>query len=154
MGNKWRIEKRGNSARHDRKSIKAHAENMLKDYYPMMQRMNKIERIKGGAVMMEESLRGIIHCYCIAYSCEEVRMENIQKMCGYFGEALSALAILVAQGVLTDGEKLTLARHMEKIEEGVAKWHKSNITSRAGEGRHNYGSVVHYEPVQEPPVGT
>ena len=113
---------RGNKARNDKGSILADAKNLLYILYPAIQRMPKIERIEGAPVEMKKAAQNIIRHFHIAKECQEVRLEHIQEMFGDYGVLLSNFELCIAQGLLTDSDKLRIAIQLDRIEEGVRKW--------------------------------
>ena len=113
---------RGNKARNDKDSILADAKNLLYILYPAIQRMPKIERIEGAPVEMKKAAQNIIRHFHIAKECQEVRLEHIQEIFGDYGVLLSNFELCIAQGLLTDSDKLRIAIQLDRIEEGVRKW--------------------------------
>ena len=117
---------RSNKARNDKDSILADAKNLLRVLYPAIQRMPKIERIEGAPVEMKRAVQNIIRDFSIAKECQEVRQEHIRKMIGEFGILLANFELCIAQGLLTDSDKLRIAVQLERIEEGVRKWRNAS----------------------------
>ena len=113
---------RGNKAKNDKDSILADAKNLLYILHPAIQRMPKIERIEGSPVEMKLAVQNIIRHFAIAKECQEVRQERIREMIGEFGILLANFELCIAQGLLTDSDKLRIAVQLERIEEGVRKW--------------------------------
>ena len=113
---------RGNKARNDKDSILADTKNLLYILYPAIQRMPKIERIEGAPVEMKKAALNIIRHFHIAKECQEVRMEHIREIFGDYGVLLSNFELCIAQGLLTDSDKLRIAIQLDRIEEGVRKW--------------------------------
>ena len=113
---------RGNKAKNDKDSILADAKNLLYILHPTIQRMPKIERIEGAPVEMKRAVQNIIRHFAIAKECQEVRQERIREMFGEFGILLANFELCIAQGLLTDKDKLRIAVQLERIEEGVRKW--------------------------------
>ena len=113
---------RGNKARNDKDSILADAKNLLYILYPAIQRMPKIERIEGAPVEMKKAAQNIIRHFHIAKECQEVRLKHIQEIFGDYGVLLSNFELCIAQGLLTDSDKLRIAIQLDRIEEGVRKW--------------------------------
>ena len=113
---------RGNKARNDKDSILADAKNLLYILYPAIQRMPKIERIEGAPVEMKKAAQNIIRHFHIAKECQEVRMDHIREIFGDYGVLLSNFELCIAQGLLTDSDKLRIAIQLDRIEEGVKKW--------------------------------
>ena len=54
-------------------------------------------------------------------------------MIGWYGILVSAIEIGCLQGILKDQFKLNIAMRMERIEEGILKWHNS-IRQERGQG--------------------
>ena len=113
---------RGHKAHNDKDSILADAKNLLYILYPAIQRMPKIERIEGAPVEMKRAVQNIVRHFAIAKECQEVRQEHIREMIGEFGILLANFELCIAQGLLTDSDKLRVAVQLERIEEGVRKW--------------------------------
>ena len=113
---------RSNKAKNDKDSILADAKNLLYILHPAIQRMPKIERIEGAPVEMKRATQNIIRHFSIAKECQEVRQERIREMFGEFGILLANFELCIAQGLLTDSDKLRIAIQLERIEEGVRKW--------------------------------
>ena len=113
---------RGHKAHNDKDSILADTKNSLFILYPAIQRMPKIERIEGAPVEMKRTAQSIIRHFSIAKECQEVRQEHIREMFGDYGSLLANFEICIAQGLLTDNDKLRVAMQLERIEEGVKKW--------------------------------
>ena len=88
--------------------------------------MPKIERIEGAPVEMKLAVQNIIRDFSIAKECQEVRQEHIRKMIGEFGILLANFELCIAQGLLTDSDKLRIAVQLERIEEGVRKWRNAS----------------------------
>lgn len=112
----------GNKAKNDKDSILADTKNLLYILYPILQRMQKIERIEGAPAEMKRAALGIVESFTIAKECQEVRLREIQKMFGYFGLLRAAFDLCIAEGLLTDKDKVRIAIQLERIEEGVKKW--------------------------------
>ena len=121
---------RNNKAKNDKDSILADAKNLLFILRPAIQRMPKIERIEGSPVEMKKSVINIIRHFSIAKECQEVRESEIRHMIGEFGILLATFELCVAQGLLTDKDKLRIAVQLERIEEGVKKW-RNAVRSQA-----------------------
>ena len=117
------MNKRGNQATHSKESILAHAKNLLRVYLPAMQRMPKIERWDGAAPSLRQAAFDIIDLYTVAWNCPEARLTSIQRMFGAYGRLIAAFELLVQQGLLTAGTQLAIAEQLERMEEGIAKWH-------------------------------
>lgn len=113
---------RGHKAHNDKDSILAYAKNLLYILHPSIQRMPKIERIEGAPVEMKRAAQNIIRHFSIAKECQEVRQERIREIFGEFGILLANFELCIAQGLLTDRDKLRIAEQLERIEEGVRKW--------------------------------
>ena len=113
---------RGNKAHNDKDSILADTKNLLFILYPAIQRMPKIERIEGAPVEMKKAAQNIIRNFSVAKECQEVRQERIREMIGEFGILLANFELCIAQGLMTDSDKLRVAIQLERIEEGVRKW--------------------------------
>ena len=84
--------------------------------------MPKIERIEGAPVEMKRATQNIIRHFSIAKEFPEVRQDRIREMFGEFGVLLANFELCIAQGLLTDSDKLRIAVQLERIEEGVRKW--------------------------------
>ena len=117
---------RGNKAKNDKDSILADAKNLLYILHPAIQRMPKIERIEGAPVEMKRAVQNIIRHFSIAKEYQEVRQEHIREMFGEFGILLANFELCIAQGLLTDSDKLRIAVQLERIEEGVRKWRNAS----------------------------
>ena len=117
---------RGNKAKNDKDSILADAKNLLFILHPAIQRMPKIERIEGAPVEMKRAVQNIIRHFVIAKEYQEVRQEHIREMFGEFGILLANFELCIAQGLLTDSDKLRIAVQLERIEEGVRKWRNAS----------------------------
>lgn len=139
---------RGNKANRDKMSILADAKNLLEKFLPMIQRMPKIERMDGAPVMMKSAICGIIECYTVAYHCQEARKEYIQRMFGHYGLLIAAFDILIRQGLLVDSQKLAICESLDRIGEGVKKWHRSLPASDSDTGHREYKGVM-YAPTEE-----
>ena len=100
---------RGHKAHNDKDSILADAKNLLYILHPAIQRMPKIDRIEGAPVEMKRAVQNIIRHFSIAKECQEVIL-------------LANFELCIAQGLLTDSDKLRIAVQLERIEEGVRKW--------------------------------
>ena len=98
----------------------ADTKNLLKILFPVIQDMPKIERIEGAPVEMKRTAANIIYHFSIAKECEEVRLEHIHKMIGNFGVLQAMFEICLP--LITDSNKLAIAKQLERIEEGVRKW--------------------------------
>ena len=88
--------------------------------------MPKIERIEGAPVEMKRAVQNIIRHFSIAKEYQEVRQEHIREMFGEFGILLANFELCIAQGLLTDSDKLRIAVQLERIEEGVRKWRNAS----------------------------
>lgn len=95
--------------------------------------MPKIERIEGAPVEMKRAVQNIIRDFSIAKECQEVRQERIRKMIGEFGILLANFELCIAQGLLTDSDKLRIAIQLERIEEGIRKWRNATRSLRSQE---------------------
>ena len=126
VNNERAQEPRGNKAKNDKDSILADAKNLLYILHPAIQRMPKIERIEGAPVEMKRAVQNIIRHFSIAKECQEVRQEHIREMFGEFGILLANFELCIAQGLLTDSDKLRIAVQLERIEEGVRKWRNAS----------------------------
>lgn len=122
---------RGNKARNDKDSIVCDAKNLLHVLFPAVQRMPKIERMEGAPAEMKRAARDIIRHYSVAKECPEVRVRNIQELFGDFGYLLAMFEECIAAGLLTDGDKLRIARQLERIEEGVRKWRNATRSPKS-----------------------
>ncbi len=116
---------RGNKAHNDKDSILADVKNLLYILHPEIQQMPKIERIDGAAVEMKKACYQIIAHFSIAKECQDVRMEHIQKIFGYFGILMASFEICIKQGLIHKHIQLRIAVQLERIEEGVRKWRNS-----------------------------
>jgi len=139
-----------NKAKNDKGSILVDVEAMLDVFEPCFLRMPKIRRLHGAAVRMEDAAYDIIHYFSIAYEMgnDEAKEKRhyISQMLGAYGRMQSCFKRLMkvdiqtqkisnpdAKGQLylfSDSAKLAIAKHMEKIEEGIIKWRSSVKTSR------------------------
>lgn len=114
-----------NKAKRDKSSILADTKNLLGVLLPAIQRMPKIDRIEGAPVEMKRAAFDVIRHLSIALTCQEVREENIRLMIGDCGVMFAIFEILIRQGLLTSSTQLEIARHLEKIDEGISKWRSS-----------------------------
>lgn len=117
---------RGNKAHNDKSSILADTKNLLKILYPAIQGMPKIQRIEGAPAEMKNAASCLIRHFSIAKECQEVRIENIREMIGWFGVLLANFELTIAQGLLTEKSQLAIAMQLERIEEGVKKWRNAS----------------------------
>ena len=117
---------RGNKARRDAFiSIPAEAKQLLRHLIPAIQHMPKVDRVDGVGAEMKRAAWGILREFHMAYHCPESRDRHIEEMVGWYGVLVDALEIACLQGVLADGSKLNIAQRLERIEEGILKWHNS-----------------------------
>ena len=130
-----------NKARNSKESILTDTKELLKILDTAIKRMPKMYRQHGAAIRMEQAGYDIIHHFTIAYNCKEVRIDEIRMMFGAYGRLIAAFEILMAvrldtqkssnhensgkMGLFTDTCKLAIARQIERIEEGVVKWHNA-----------------------------
>ena len=139
-----------NKAKNDKGSILVDVEAMLDVFEPCFMRMPKIRRLHGAAVRMEDAAYDIIHYFSIAYEMgnDEAQEKRyiISQMLGAFGRMQSCFKRLMKVDIQTqkisnpnakgqmclfsDSAKLAIAKHMEKIEEGIIKWRSSVKASR------------------------
>lgn len=140
-----------NKARNSKESILCDAKELLKILDTAIKRMPKMYRQHGAALEMEKAGFDIIHHFTVAQNCKEVRLHEIQQMFGAYGRLIAAFEILMfarldtmkssapenagKMGLFSDSVKLQLARQMERIEEGVVKWHNAVKASRLSDGR-------------------
>ena len=117
---------RGNKAKNDKDSILADTKNLLFILRPAIQRMPKIDRIEGAPVDMKRAAQNIIRHFSIAKEFQEVRQDRIREMFGEFGILLANFELCIAQGLLTDNDKMRIAVQLERIEEGVRKWRNAS----------------------------
>ena len=117
---------RGNKAKNDEDSILADTKNLLFILRPAIQRMPKIDRIEGAPVDMKRAAQNIIRHFSIAKEFQEVRQDRIREMFGEFGVLLANFELCIAQGLLTDNDKMRIAVQLERIEEGVRKWRNAS----------------------------
>lgn len=117
---------RGNKARRDAFiSIPAETKQLLRHLIPAIQHMPKVDRIEGVGAEMKRAAWGILREYHMAYRCQESRIRHLEEMVGWYGVLVDALEIACLQGILADGFKLNIAMRLERIEEGIQKWHNS-----------------------------
>ena len=116
---------RGNRALHSKESILAHAKNLLKVLLPAIQQMPKIERWDGAAPQMRKAAFDMIAHFTTAWFCAEVREENVRLMFGDYGRLTACFELLICGGLLSDTAKYGIAIELEKIEEGIGKWHST-----------------------------
>lgn len=151
-----------NKAANSKESILADVKELLKILDTAIKRMPKMYRQHGAAIRMEQAGYDIIHHFTVAYNCKEVRLYEIQQMFGAYGRMIAAFEILmyvkldtqkssdpqnVGQiGLFSDSCKLALARRMERIEEGISKWHNAIkvSTSRLDAGQQQQEGVQQY----------
>ena len=117
---------RGNKAKNDKDSILADTKNLLFILRPAIQRMPKIDRIEGAPVDMKRAAQNIIRHFSIAKEFQEVRQDRIREMFGEFGVLLANFELCIAQGLLTDNDKMRIAVQLERIEEGVRRWRNAS----------------------------
>lgn len=115
----------GNKARRDKDSILVDAKMLLCIYNPVYQHMPKIERIDGLGSDMRQAILGIIHHFCIARECEEVRQEEIRQMIGCYGQVTAVFDLLRDLGVVPDTKLYLMAERMDMMEKGILKWRNS-----------------------------
>lgn len=111
-----------------KESIKAHAEEFLCILYPAMQHLDKIDRMEGPAYDMKRAALDMIGHFTIAYHCPEVRLKNIQLMFADYAKLNSTFILCARQGLFYENERFKLASRIEKMDEGIDKWH-SAVTS-------------------------
>jgi len=134
-----------NKAKNDKGSILVDIEAMLDVFEPCFMRMPKVRRLHGAAVRMEDAAYDMIHFFSIAYELSsselDVKYYYIRQMLGAFARMQSCFKRLMKVnidtqktsaactagqvGLFSDSAKLAIARHMEKIEEGINKWRNS-----------------------------
>ena len=114
-----------NKAKKDKMSILADAKELLRVLIPAVQHLPKIERIEGAPMEMKKAAFGLIDNFHIAHACPECREEYIRRMIGRYGVLQAAFELAILAGLFTDGERLGIAMAMERIEEGVGRWHKA-----------------------------
>lgn len=130
-----------NSARRCKESILADTEELIKVLDPAILTMPKIRRLHGAAIRMETAAYDLIDCFHVAYNCPEARLEYIQKMFGTYGRMQTAFSILLQQkqdcqkssnkenvgsmGLFTLRASHAIARQMERIKEGIKKYHSA-----------------------------
>ena len=106
---------------------------MLRYIIPAVQHMPKVDRIDGVGAEMRRASWGILREFYMAYHCPESRDRHIEEIIGWYGILVSAIEIGCLQGILKDQFKLNIAMRMERIEEGILKWHNS-IRQERGQG--------------------
>ena len=135
-----------NKAANDKSSIIIDVENCLDVFEPAFMRMPKIRRIHGAAVRMEDALYDIIDNFYIAYTLGKEDIDEkkryIRKMIGAFGRVSSTFKRLMRMklgqcrsnttgdfcrdmSLFSNSVSYEIARHLEKIEEGIRKWSNS-----------------------------
>jgi hypothetical protein len=112
-------------ARKDKDSILADTKNLLKILLPAIQRMPKIERHDGVAQEMKVAALSLVSHFTTAFNCPEVREQYIHRMFGDYGKLLATFEIAIQYGLFFDSTKLAIATQLERIEEGIRKWHKA-----------------------------
>lgn len=90
--------------------------------------MPKIERIEGAPMEMKRAATNIVSSFTIAKECPEVRLQEIHKMIGYYGSLIASFDLCVAQGLLTDKDKVRIAVLLERMDEGIKKWRNASRT--------------------------
>jgi hypothetical protein len=119
--------------RKDKAGILADAKNLIWVLLPAIQRMPKIERIEGAPHEMKTAAFSIVANFTTAWNCPECRDEYIRRMFGDYGRLLAAFDIAIRQGLMTDSVKLGIAEYLERIEEGITKWHNALRSSQRQE---------------------
>ena len=94
-------------------------------------------------------MQNIIRHVAIAKECQEVRQEHIREMFGEFGILLANFEICIAQGLLTDSDKLRISVQLERIEDGVRKWRNASRSLKRQEqsqvGQQRQEAAVRHE---------
>lgn len=135
---------RGNKAHRDAYlSIEAEAKEMLRHLHPAIQKMAKVERIDGVGAELKRAAYAIIREYHMAYFCPESRIEHIHQLIGWYGHLQAAFEISCQNGQMQDDFKLPIAMRMERIEEGIKKWHNSQSAQRQEHGQGTNGKEGH-----------
>ena len=114
-----------NKAKRDKNSILVDIKKLLEIYHPIYQKLPKIERIDGCARELKCALYDMLRHFCIAYSCQEVRAENIRLMIGDFGVVMATFDLLRDFGVATNKDLFLMAERLTRIEESIGRWRSS-----------------------------
>lgn len=133
-----RIKSRGNGAQNDKDSILVEAKNLLKTLHYFMPNITVTQRREGAYHEMKMATLDLIKMFCKARSNPEMRQMYIDDMIGDMGVTDAMFDECIQLGVLTDKMKLKIARHMDRMDEGIKRWRnatdrrQSNFMSQTG----------------------
>ena len=133
-----RIKSRGNGAQNDKDSIIVEAKNLLKTLHFLSPNISVIQRREGAYHEMKMATLDLIKMFCKARSNPEMRQMYIDDMIGDMGVTDAMFDECIQLGVLTDKMKLKIARHMDRMDEGIKRWRnatdrrQSNFMSQTG----------------------
>ena len=77
---------------------------------------------------MKRAANGIVESFSIAKECQEVRLQEIHRMFGYYGRMLANFDLCIVQGLMTDSDKVRVATILERIDEGIKRWRNASRT--------------------------
>ena len=115
----------GNKAHRDKDSILTDVKCLLKIYYPVYQRMAKIDRIEGAAMEFRTACWDMIGAFSVAKECPEVRTAEIHKMFAAYGRLVAAFDLIRDLGLTFPDKLYLMAERLARIEEGIRKWRNS-----------------------------
>lgn len=133
-----RIKSRGNGAQNDKDSILVEAKNLLKTLHFLAPDITTLQRREGAYHEMKQAALNLIRLFCKARSNPELRQMYIDDMIGEMGVIDAMFDECIQLGALTDKMKLKIARHMDRMDEGIKRWRnatdrrQSNFRSQAG----------------------
>lgn len=133
-----RIKSRGNGAQNDKDSILVEAKNLLKTLHFLAPNISVVQRREGAYHEMKMATLDLIKMFCKARSNPELRQMYIDDMIGDMGVTDAMFDECIQLGVLTDKMKLQIARHMDRMDEGIKRWRnatdrrQSNFMSQTG----------------------
>lgn len=91
-----------------------------------------IQRREGAWSEMRKAALSLIRLFCKARSNAELRQMYIDDMIGEMGVIDAMFDECIQLGALTDKMKLQIARHMDRMDEGIKRWR--NATDRRQSG--------------------
>lgn len=133
-----RIKSRGNGAQNDKDSILVEAKNLLRTLHFLSPNISVVQRREGAYHEMKMATLDLIKMFCKARSNPELRQMYIDDMIGDMGVTDAMFDECIQLGVLTDKMKLQIARHMDRMDEGIKRWRnatdrrQSNFMSQTG----------------------
>lgn len=128
----YRIKSRGNGAQNDKDSILVEAKNLLKTLHYLAPNVSTIQRREGAWSEMRKAALNLIRLFCKARSNTELRQMYIDDMIGEMGVIDAMFDECIQLGALADKMKLQIARHMDRMDEGIKRWR--NATDRRQSG--------------------